>query len=78
METAQPHQVNMERQEDIRQSEGWGKYLEAIGWKTRRTSKGILIAIRPSFLGNFVKIQHPRKIEEEDIKEIEDIEDQVK
>ncbi|SRR3989339_105597 len=73
METAQPHQVNMERQEDIRQSEGWGKYLEAIGWKTRRTSKGILIAIRPSFLGNFVKIQHPRKIEEEDIKEIEDI-----
>jgi len=63
----------MERQQDIRQSEGWGKYLQSIGWKTRKTSKGILIAIRPSFIGNFVKIQHPRKIEKEDLEEIENI-----
>ncbi|KKS37419.1 MAG: hypothetical protein UV00_C0014G0020 [candidate division WWE3 bacterium GW2011_GWF1_42_14] len=73
METAQTHQINMERQQDIRQSDGWGKYLEAIGWKTRRTSNGILIAIRSSFIGNFVKIQHPRKIEKEDLEEIENI-----
>ena len=73
MEIAQTHQIDMERQEDIRQSEGWEKYLQAIGWKTGRTSKGILIAIRPSFIGNFVKIQHPRKIEKEDLEEIENI-----
>lgn len=63
----------MNRQQDIRQSDGWGKYLETLGWKIRKTSSGILIDIRPTFLGNFVKIQRPRKITEQDLEEIEKI-----
>ena len=63
----------MNREQDIRQSDGWGKYLETLHWKLRETSTGILIAIRPSPLGNFVKIQHPKKIVEADLQEIEKI-----
>lgn len=63
----------MERIEDIRQSDEWGKYLESIGWVTRKTSSGILIAIRPSPIGNFVKIQHPKKFGKDDLAEIEKI-----
>lgn len=60
----------MYREEDIRQSDEWGRYLETLGWKIRKTSGGISISIRPTFLGNFTKIQHPKKITAEDLKEI--------
>ncbi len=63
----------MNREQDIRQSDEWGKYLETLGWKIRKTSSGILIDIRPTFLGNFVKIQRPRKVTEKDLEEIEKI-----
>lgn len=63
----------MNREQDIRQSDGWGKYLETLGWKIRKTSSGILIDIKPTFLGNLVKIQRPKKVDEKDLEEIEKI-----
>lgn len=56
---------------DIRQSDKWGKYLESMGWKSHRTSGGVNIYSRKSFIGTVVKIQKPKDLKKEDIDEIE-------
>jgi lipid II:glycine glycyltransferase (peptidoglycan interpeptide bridge formation enzyme) len=61
---------------DIRQSGSWAKYLESVGWKTRRTSSGVLIDIKKLWLfGSFslIKIQKPRALTDKDLEEIDEI-----
>ena len=58
---------------DIRQSDAWAEYLKAIGWKNATTSFGVKIFFRPSIFGALVKIQRTPPLNEEHIKEIEEI-----
>lgn len=59
--------------EDVRQSDGWGKYLRSLGWRTTRTSKGTQIALIKSGIINVAKIQRPHSLDLEEIREIEKI-----
>ena len=59
--------------QDIRQSDSWAKYLTSVGWKTIRTSSGILIAVKKVFFFSLIKIQKPESVSKEDLGEIESI-----
>ena len=58
---------------DVRQSPQWSSFLETLGWKSFRTSKGINIQIRKSVFGALVKIQKPNPFDKDDLNEIEKI-----
>jgi len=58
---------------DVRQSPQWSNFLETLGWKSFRTSKGINIQIRKSVFGALVKIQKPNPFDKDDLNEIENI-----
>jgi len=58
---------------ELRQSEGWKKYLEWLGWKCIRTSKGTNIAIRKTPVGAVTKIQRPHNLSDEELNEINKI-----
>ena len=58
---------------DVKQSEGWGKYLESFGWKIVHADCGANIAIIHSLFGNLVKIQHPPVFDQAGFDKIEDI-----
>jgi lipid II:glycine glycyltransferase (peptidoglycan interpeptide bridge formation enzyme) len=59
--------------QDVRQCDAWGKYLNSIGWKTIRTSGGILMAIKKLLFFSLIKIQKPTNVTKEDLEEIERI-----
>lgn len=59
--------------QDLRQSENWKEYLKWLGWNCIRTSKGTSIAIRKTPIGALTKIQRPRNLDEQELKEIEQI-----
>mgnify|MGYP000844266365 FL=1 len=63
--------IKMKPDVDIRQSDKWAQYLENMGWKYHRTSRGINICYRKTFFGSVVKIQKPVSITDSDIEEIE-------
>lgn len=67
-----PKYVEMKPKVDIRQSDGWGKYLSKLGWRSHRIGNGANIMYRRTFLGSVVKIQHPPVLKTSDLKEIED------
>ena len=69
METSEYSEMKPET--DIRQSDKWAQYLETLGWKSHRTSSGVNIYYRKTFLGGVVKIQKPSFITDADIEEIE-------
>lgn len=58
---------------DVRQSPQWSKFLETLGWKSFRTSRGINIQIRKSVFGALVKLQKPNPFNKSDLNEIENI-----
>jgi len=58
--------------QDIRQSDNWGKYLNSIGWDIFRTPGGVLMAYKKMLGRSFIKIQKPKVLSEEDIKEIDE------
>ncbi len=64
--------IEMKPEADIRQSDKWAKYLEGMGWESHRTSGGVNIYFHRTFLGTVVKIQKPKALGVEDIKEIEE------
>ncbi len=57
--------------QDIRQSDNWGKYLTSIGFKTVRTSGGVLMVIKKIWFFGLIKIQKPSPLSKEDLDEIE-------
>ena len=59
--------------QDIRQSDSWGKYLTSIGFKTIRTSGGVLIVIKKILFFSLIKIQKPHPLQKKDLDEIESI-----
>ena len=59
--------------QDIRQSDGWAKYLQAVGWRTVRTPGGVLMAVKKVLSFGLIKIQKPRNITDKDLQEIEEI-----
>lgn len=59
--------------QDLRQSDGWGEYLEFLGWKCVRTSNGALVFLRKSLVGTVTKIQRPKALSHKDLEEIEEI-----
>jgi lipid II:glycine glycyltransferase (peptidoglycan interpeptide bridge formation enzyme) len=59
--------------QDVRQSDDWGKYLNSIGFKTIRTSSGILMVIKKILFFSLIKIQKPSPLSKEDLDEIESI-----
>jgi lipid II:glycine glycyltransferase (peptidoglycan interpeptide bridge formation enzyme) len=54
----------------IRQSKGWAKFLEGLGWKIKIIN-GIYIFHLKTPLGRVVKIQKPSEFEQKDLEEIE-------
>jgi lipid II:glycine glycyltransferase (peptidoglycan interpeptide bridge formation enzyme) len=59
--------------QDVRQSDGWAKYLNSIGWKTVRTPGGTLIAIKKLLFFSLIKIQKPNFMDKKELEEIEKI-----
>jgi lipid II:glycine glycyltransferase (peptidoglycan interpeptide bridge formation enzyme) len=59
--------------QDVRQSDSWGKYLTSIGFKTIRTSSGVLMVIKKLWFFSLIKIQKPSVLTKEDLTEIEEI-----
>jgi hypothetical protein len=59
--------------QDVRQSDGWGKYLTSIGFRTIRTSGGVLMAIKKVLSFGLIKIQKPTPVNKKDLEEIENI-----
>jgi len=63
----------MTPENDIRQSDKWAKYLQALGWQSHRTKRGVSIMYKKIFLGvSVVKIQKPSHLTDEDIDQIEE------
>jgi lipid II:glycine glycyltransferase (peptidoglycan interpeptide bridge formation enzyme) len=58
---------------DPRQSPPWAKSLQFLHWKMFQTSSGVYIAIFPTILGGLVKVQRPKNLTSQDLKEIEEI-----
>lgn len=55
---------------ELRQSDGWGKYLEYLGWKTENL-EGCAIRIRRlGLLGSIVKIQKPENLPLQEIENL--------
>jgi lipid II:glycine glycyltransferase (peptidoglycan interpeptide bridge formation enzyme) len=59
--------------QDVRQSDGWGKYLTSIGFKTIRTSGGVMMALKKVLFFSLIKIQKPTPLSKEDLEEIESV-----
>jgi lipid II:glycine glycyltransferase (peptidoglycan interpeptide bridge formation enzyme) len=59
--------------QDVRQSDDWGKYLTSVGFKTIRTSDGVLMVIKRLWFFSLIKIQKPSPLSKEDLDEIESI-----
>jgi lipid II:glycine glycyltransferase (peptidoglycan interpeptide bridge formation enzyme) len=59
--------------QDVRQSDSWGKYLTSVGFKTVRTSGGVLMVIKKLWFFSLIKIQKPSPLSKEDLDEIESI-----
>jgi len=63
---------------DIRQSDNWGKYLSTLGFYHKRTPGGVMMVFKKILGVSLVKIQRPRPLTTQDIKEIEDLGKQEK
>ncbi|MBT6401106.1 peptidoglycan bridge formation glycyltransferase FemA/FemB family protein [candidate division WWE3 bacterium] len=68
MENSKLHQIK-----DVRQSEGWGKFLVWAGWLCERTKNNILVCSRQSPFGRLAKVQRPLNITKKDLKQIDQI-----
>jgi lipid II:glycine glycyltransferase (peptidoglycan interpeptide bridge formation enzyme) len=64
--------------QDVRQGDGWGKYLCSIGFKTIRTSGGVLMVIKKILFFSLIKIQKPPPLSKRDLDEIESIAEKEK
>lgn len=57
---------------DVRQSALWSRYLELLGWKSHKLSNGFSVQYRALLGGSLVKLQRPKKLTKECIKELND------
>ncbi len=55
---------------DIRQSPKWQSFLEALGWKSLVSSRGVRVSLSLSLYGHVMKIQRPRPLTAYDLQEI--------
>jgi lipid II:glycine glycyltransferase (peptidoglycan interpeptide bridge formation enzyme) len=55
----------------IKQSKNWEKYFNSIGWKSFRVNFDILVVYRSTFFGRLAKIQRPKKLNINDLLEID-------
>ena len=59
---------------DIRQSQLYAKYLESIGWQTKKIEGNYIFVKKFPVLGNFVKIQRPKKLTKTFINKVAELE----